>query len=85
MKAFTTYGNVASIKIITTQTALNYAYVNYTNQESALEAAKYLNDAILWAMTPIVVKVHRPENGQPRSINPELHQSFSGKSYILLK
>lgn len=49
MKAFSTYGNVASIKIITTQTALNYAYVKYTNQESALEAAKYLNDAILCA------------------------------------
>ena len=82
MAAFSTYGNVVSTKINTTQTALNYAYVNYTNQESALEVTKHLNGATLWGK-PIVVKVHRPENGQSRCENSELHQSFSGQSYTV--
>eukprot|EP00731_Ephydatia_muelleri_P015066 Em0008g786a len=82
MAAFSTYGNVVSTKINTTQTALNYAYVNYTNQESVLGVTKHLNGATLWGK-PIVVKVHRPENGQSRCENSELHQSFSGQSYTV--
>lgn len=85
-EAFSVYGAVHSVKINTTLTAFNYAYVNYADLEDAKEAAEHLNATNMWG-TPILVKVHKPDDGkQPftsRTTYPKSNQTLSGKLHAV--
>ena len=74
---FSACGSLISIKINTTQTSFNYAYVNFMNLLSSEEAVLKFNGAKLWGSV-IAVKMHNVKNvllNQDENIS--LGQQFS--------